>query len=71
MPHVQFRDLRRSCGTLLIQTGTVPLHVVSRILGHSSVQVTERVYAHLAPRQLHAGLDALTALHTAAMGNGG
>jgi integrase len=65
MPHVQFRDLRRSCGTLLIQAGE-PLHVVSRILGHASVQVTERVYAHLAPRQLHASLDALTALHQAA-----
>lgn len=62
MPHVQFRDLRRSCGTLLIQSG-VPLHVVSRILGHSSTGVTERVYAHLAQQQLHDGMDALTALH--------
>jgi integrase len=62
MPHVQFRDLRRSCGTLLIQQG-VPLHVVSRILGHSSTAITERVYAHLASEQVHAGLDKLTALH--------
>lgn len=62
MPHVQFRDLRRSCGTLLIQQG-VSLHVVSQILGHSSTAVTERVYAHLASEQVHAGLNVLTGLH--------
>lgn len=32
MPQVTFHDLRRSCGTLLIQHG-VPLHIVSRLLG--------------------------------------
>lgn len=62
MPHVQFRDLRRSCGTLLIQQG-VPLHIVSKILGHSSTAVTERVYAHLSGQQIRDGLGALTALH--------
>jgi integrase len=62
MPHVQFRDLRRSCGTLLIQHG-VPLHVVSRILGHSSTTVTERVYAHLASDQMREGLGVLAGLH--------
>jgi len=64
MPHVTFHDLRRSCGTLLIQQG-VPLHIVSRILGHSSTAVTERVYAHLSNAQVQAGMDALTQLHTA------
>lgn len=64
MPHVTFHDLRRSCGTLLIQQG-VPLHVVSRILGHSSTAVTERVYAHLSTAQVHQGLEALTVLHRA------
>ena len=62
MPHVQFRDLRRSCGTLLIREG-VPLHVVSRILGHSSTTVTERVYAHLASSQVHEGMAALARVH--------
>lgn len=62
MPHVTFHDLRRSCGTLLIQRG-VSLHVVSRILGHSSTSVTERVYAHLGNKQIRAGLNELTALH--------
>jgi integrase len=63
MPHVQFRDLRRSCGTLMAQHG-VPLHVISKILGHSSVQVTERVYAHLANQQMHDGLAILDGLHS-------
>jgi integrase len=62
MEHVTFHDLRRSCGTLLIQRG-VELHVVSKLLGHSSTTVTERVYAHLADRQLKSGLDTLAVLH--------
>ena len=64
MPEVHFHDLRRSCGTLLIREG-VPLHIVSRILGHTSTAVTERVYAHLSSTQVHQGLDALTRLHRA------
>lgn len=62
MPGVQFRDLRRSTGTLLIQSG-VPLHHVSQILGHTSTQVTERVYAHLAGAQLKASMQHLSRLH--------
>lgn len=62
MPDVNFHDLRRSCGTLLIQKD-VPLHVVSKLLGHSSTTVTEQVYAHLASKQLKEGLDNLAALH--------
>ena len=64
MPHVHFHDLRRSCGTLLIREG-VPLHIVSRILGHTSTSVTERVYAHLSSAQVRNGLEALEGLHRA------
>lgn len=62
MPGVTFHDLRRSCGTLLAQHG-VPLHVISRILGHSSTTVTEKVYAHLQVEQLREGMSVLTGLH--------
>ena len=62
MPEVTFHDLRRSCGTLLIQKG-VELHVVSKLLGHTSTTVTEKVYAHLQVKQLREGLGALTELH--------
>ena len=63
MPAVTFHDLRRSCGTLMIQTGKVDLYTVSRILGHSSTAVTQKVYAHLDNAQMRAGLNTLTALH--------
>jgi integrase len=64
MPKVTFHDLRRSCGTMLIRQG-VPLHIVSRILGHTSTAVTERVYAHLSGDQVAQGLKALEGLHQA------
>lgn len=64
MPQVTFHDLRRSCGTMLIQQG-VPLHIVSRILGHTSTAVTERVYAHLSGDQVAKGMQALESLHSA------
>lgn len=53
MPEVTFHDLRRSCGTLLVQQG-VQLHVVSKLLGHSSTAVTEKVHAHLDVHHLRA-----------------
>ena len=52
---VTIHDLRRSCGTFLIRAG-VDLYVVSKILGHSSVTVTQQRYAHLATKQLKAGM---------------
>lgn len=37
---------RRSCGSILLNAG-VPISVVSRILGHSSIRQTEQAYARL------------------------
>jgi integrase len=51
MEHVNFHDLRRSCATILIQSGA-ELHVVSKILGHSSTKVTESRYAFLDQGQM-------------------
>lgn len=56
MPEVTFHDLRRSCGTLMIAAG-VDLYVVSAILGHSSVTVTQKHYAHQQTGRLRAGLE--------------
>lgn len=39
-------DGRRSCGYMLLNSG-VPISVVSRILGHSSIRQTEQAYAKL------------------------
>lgn len=56
MPWVTFHDLRRSCGTLMIQAG-VDLYVVSKVLGHSSVAVTQSRYAHLQIEEMRAGMN--------------
>ena len=39
-----FHDLRRTYGAMLIESG-VGIYEVSRLLGHSDVRITQRVYA--------------------------
>jgi len=56
LPHVTFHDLRRSCGTMMVQAG-VDLYVVSKVLGHSSSAVTEKHYAHLKIDRMRDGLE--------------
>lgn len=55
MPNVTFHDLRRSCATMMVQAG-VDLYVVSKLLGHSSVAVTQQRYAHLQIKAVADGL---------------
>lgn len=62
MPDVTFHDLRRSCATLMLQAG-VDLHVVSKLLGHSTVTVTAQRYAHLQVGQVAAGLERTFGAH--------
>jgi len=50
LPSIRFQDLRHSAATILLAQG-VPLRVVSAILGHSTMRVTER-YAKVLP-ELH------------------
>jgi integrase len=47
VPDITFHDLRRHVGTMLINGGE-RLEVVSKLLGHSTVAVTQRSYAHMA-----------------------
>lgn len=60
MPHVNFHDLRHSCASILLSLG-VDLYTIGRILGHSSVQTTQR-YAHLQVDAQRAALDKLSKL---------
>lgn len=55
LPELQFKDLRRSCATMMIAAG-VDLYVVSKLLGHASVEVTQKVYAHLMVERVAAGM---------------
>lgn len=57
MPWITFHDLRRSTATSMLSAG-VPLHVISKLLGHSSTRVTEARYAHLQIDAVRAGLEA-------------
>src|SRR6185312_7638558 len=46
VPAIRFHDLRHLQASLLLAAG-VPLAIVSKRLGHSSVQVTSDTYSHL------------------------
>ncbi len=45
MEHVNFHDLRHSCASIMLGLG-VDLYTISKILGHSNIQTTQR-YSHL------------------------
>lgn len=46
MPKLRFHDLRHGCATLLIASG-MPIAFVSKVLGHSSINITADIYGHL------------------------
>ena len=46
LPIIRFHDLRHSCATLLVHSGT-PINNVSEWVGHSDVTTTMKFYAHL------------------------
>lgn len=56
--HCRFHDLRHTFATRLVQSGKVDLYKVSKLLGHSSIEVTWR-YAHHCPESLRAGVAVL------------
>jgi integrase len=47
-PRPRIHDLRHSHASILLARG-IPIHVVSRRLGHSKIQVTVDTYGHLLP----------------------
>lgn len=54
--HITIHDLRRTCGVRLLRDHRLSMEQVSKWLGHSSVKVTERVYAFLTVDDLHAAV---------------
>jgi integrase len=58
IPDMRFHDLRRSCGSLLLQQG-VDIGVISTLLGHSNISITKRIYAHYRLDDLRAAVALL------------
>jgi integrase len=58
IPEIRFHDLRRSCGSLLLQQG-VDIGVISTLLGHSNISITKRIYAHYRLDDLRAAVAML------------
>lgn len=54
---VSFHDLRRTCGVRLIRYHNFSMQKVSAWLGHSSIKVTEKVYAFLSVDELHEAVE--------------
>ena len=54
--HVEWHDLRRTCGCRLLQDHKMSMEQVSLWLGHSSVKVTEQRYAFLRVDDLHTAI---------------
>jgi integrase len=60
---ISLHGCRHTCATLMLKAGQ-PIHVVSRWLGHSSVQITLDTYAHVLPGQDEAAVVALVAKYS-------
>jgi integrase len=50
-PAISFHILRHSNASLMAQAGA-PMHIIKEQLGHHSVRVTEKFYAHLSPTSI-------------------
>lgn len=46
LPLIRFHDLRHSCASLLVQAG-IPMKIISKILGHSQINITMDLYANI------------------------
>jgi len=57
---ISLHGCRHTCATNMLKAGQ-PVHVVSRFLGHSNVQITLDTYGHVLPGQNEAAVDALVA----------
>ena len=57
MEHVEWHDLRRTCGCRLLQDRKFAMEEVSKWLGHSSTKVTEQHYAFLHIDQLDEAVE--------------
>ena len=55
LPHIRIHDLRHSYVSLLINAGT-PVNTISKLVGHSSPEITWKVYSHLYPQTINSAV---------------
>lgn len=55
IPHIRIHDLRHSYVSLLINAGT-PVNTISKLVGHSSPDITWKVYSHLYPATMNSAV---------------
>jgi integrase len=67
LPRLRFHDVRHTWATLALKAG-VPLAVVSKHLGHSSITVTADTYSHVSTEMKLDAADRVGALLRAAVG---
>ena len=61
LPKLRFHDIRHMLGTTLVQNG-VPIQDISRMLGHSSITITEQRYAKTSKEQASRATNAFNSL---------
>ena len=61
---VNVHALRKTFGSLLIQSGQADLYTVSKLLGHSSIKATERYYVDLLDENYHKSVRILDTILT-------
>lgn len=67
MPWLQFRDLRRTCGSWIVQR-TGSLKAAQQLLGHSNIAITAKHYSHLLDEHLREAVSTLPNLAGQARG---
>ena len=67
MPWLQFRDLRRTCGSWIVQR-TRSLKAAQDFLGHTTIAITAKHYAHLLDEHLEEAANAMPRLAGMARG---
>ena len=60
---IRIHDFRHSHASLLISKG-VPITVISKRLGHSNIQMTLNIYAHLIPEDEDKAINILENLNS-------
>ena len=61
LPDIRFHDLRYSAASLMLAQG-IPLRLIQDILGHSSITLTAKLYAHVGEQLRLEAADAMDAI---------